>query len=152
MKSGRIYRWRYSFTCSLSIWRGIVVKSLANISAVLTMCQALLFSAPNLLVHSLFTTKLWVRYILLIKEIQLSNLLTWLVSGRICVYYTISSYLTAHLVLAETSIRHLVHAKKTLESGSIQDGHEYVWSMPYGFGQDQIPRAFWHEPSVFWRF
>ena len=37
MKSGRIYRWEYSFTHSLSTLKGIVVKSLAGIFAVLTI-------------------------------------------------------------------------------------------------------------------
>ena len=41
MKSGRIYRWEYSFTHSLSTLKGIVVKSLAGIFAVLTMQENL---------------------------------------------------------------------------------------------------------------
>ena len=59
------------------------------------------------------------------------------------------------LVLSKTSIRHLVHAKRSwylVIFGPVQNVQKYIWSMPNGFGQDQISKTFWHGPNVFWTF
>ena len=45
--------------------------------------------------------------------------------------------LAGHLVLSKMSMRHLVHAKRPLKFGPIQNIHEHIWSMPNGFGRDQ---------------
>lgn len=45
-----------------------------------------------------------------------------------------------HLVLSKMSIRYLVHAKRSLKFGPVQNIHECIWSMPNGFGQDQISK------------
>ena len=43
-----------------------------------------------------------------------------------------------YLVLSKMSIRHLVHAKRSLKSGTVQNVHEYIWSIQNSFGQDLI--------------
>ena len=45
-------------------------------------------------------------------------------------------------------IRHLVHAKRSLIFGPLQNVREHVWSMPDSFERDQISRTFWRGPNV----
>lgn len=40
--------------------------------------------------------------------------------------------------------------QKVLKFGLIKNVHEYIWSMPSGFGQDQISKTFRCGPNIFW--
>ena len=48
----------------------------------------------------------------------------------------------------QNSIRYLVYAKGALKFGPVQNIREHIWSMPNGFGQDQISRTFRSGPNV----
>ena len=76
----------------------------------------------------------------------------------VCVWMcapTSVSMISRHFDLSKTPIGHLVHAKRPLTFGHVQNVHEHVLSMPNGFRQDQIfdvdhrsPWKFWLGPSV----
>ena len=56
-----------------------------------------------------------------------------------------------YLVLSKTSIRHLVLPEDPcclVLFGTVQNAHEWIWSMPDGFGEDQTSRIFWCGSNV----
>ena len=60
--------------------------------------------------------------------------------------------LAGHLVLSKMSIRHLVHAKRSLKIVPVQNVHEHTWSMPNGIGWHQISRTSGMDQMSPWMF